>query len=157
MAKRKKARKTAATSPLVRWGFQVLEHGLSHYLRSDSPTDMKFALLHIDQAVELLLKERVRQGGKSINKPGNPKETISIWQAYEILEKELHLKIPERTDLEMLHDERNNIQHKYGNPSPEDADFHVGNAMKFIDRFVRDELKLTLADYIPSDFLTRVL
>jgi hypothetical protein len=29
--------------------------------------------------------------------------------------------------------------------------------MLFIDRFVRDELKLTLADFIPSDFLSRVL
>lgn len=118
---------------------------------------MKFALLHVDQAVELLLKERVRKGGKSINKPNNPEETISIWQAYDILEKELKCAIPERPDLELLHEERNNIQHKYANPSPEDADFHIGNAMRFIDRFVRDELKLTLADFIPSNFLNEVL
>jgi DNA-directed RNA polymerase subunit F len=158
MAKRKKARrKSAALSPLVRSAFEVLEHGLFHYLRSNTPKDMKFALLHVDQAVELLLKERVRKGGKSINKPNNPKETVTIWQAYDILEKDLKCAIPERPDLELLHEERNNIQHKYANPSPEDADFHVGNAMKFVDRFVRDELKLNLADFLPSDFLTRVL
>jgi len=156
--KRKKVRKKATPlSPLVRSAFEVLEHGLSHYLRSNTPKDMKFALMHVDQAIELLLKERVRRGGKSINKPNNPKETIGIWQAYEILDKELKVSIPEKTDLELLHEERNNIQHKYANPTPEDADFHVGNAMTFIDRFVRDELKLTLADFIPSDFLSRVL
>lgn len=153
-AKKKKA--GTASSPLVRSAFEVLEHGLSHYLRSNTPKDMKFALLHIDQAIELLLKERVRKGGKSINKPNNPKETISIWGAYDILQT-LNCNIPERPDLELLHEERNNIQHKYANPSPEDAAFHVENAMKFVDRFVRDELKLNLSDFIPSDFLARVL
>src|SRR5438034_830484 len=84
------ARNRPALSPLVRSAFEVLEHGLWHYLRSDTTTDMKFALLHIDQAIELLLKERVRQGGHSIYK--NPKETISIWGAYEILENKLGCK-----------------------------------------------------------------
>ncbi len=165
MAKRKTARRTTkrrksasagVLSPLVRSAFEVLEHGLFHFLRSDTPKDMKFALLHVDQAIELLLKERVRRGGKSINKPGNPKETISVWQAHELLEKELRCAIPERPDLELLHEERNNIQHKYANPSAEDAAFHVGNAMKFIRRFAQDELKLALADFLPADFLARV-
>ena len=161
MAKKAGKRKTkkksgTASSPLVRSAFEVLEHGLSHYLRSDTPKDMKFALLHIDQAIELLLKERVRKGGKSISKPNNPKETISIWQAYELLQA-LNCTIPERPDLELLHEERNSIQHKYANPSPDDAAFHVENAMKFIDRFVRDELKLNLAEFLPSDFLAQVL
>lgn len=155
--RRRKPKKSGALSPLIRSAFEVLEHGLFHYLRSNTVKDMKFALLHIDQAIELMLKERVRSGGKSISKPNNPKETISIWAAYEILEKDFKCKIPERPDLELLHEERNNIQHKYANPSAEDAAFHVSKAMKFIDRFVRDELKLTLSDYIPSDFLAQVL
>jgi hypothetical protein len=153
--RRTRSPKSGALSPLVRSAFEVLEHGLSHFLRSGTPKDMKFALLHIDQAIELMLKERVRSGGKSIYK--NPKETISIYGAYEILEKELKVSIPERPDLELLHEERNNIQHKYANPSAEDAAFHVERAMKFVERFVRDELKLDLTEFIPSDFLQRVL
>lgn len=149
------AKRERALSPLLRSAFEVLEHGLWHYLRSDTTTDMKFALLHIDQAIELLLKERVRKGAKSIYK--NPKETISIWGAYDILEKELHVAVPEKPDLELLHEERNNIQHKYANPSSEDAAFHVEHAMKFINRFAKDELGLALADFLPSDFLTKVL
>ncbi len=146
--------KTVKLSPLLRSAFEVLEHGLWHFLRSDTSTDMKFAVLHVDQAVELLLKERVRAGGKSIYK--NPKETISIWGAYEILEKELNCKIPERPDLELLHEERNNIQHKYGNPSPDDTAFHVDRAMKFICRFAKDELSLTIEEHIPSDYLKQI-
>jgi hypothetical protein len=154
---KRKGRETGAASlsPLLRSAFEVLEHGLWHFLRSNTSTDMKFALLHVDQSIELLLKERVRRGGQSIYK--NPKETISIWGAYDILDGKLNCKIPEKPDLELLHEERNNIQHKYANPSPEDAAFHVENAVKFVERFAREELGLDLSDYVPSDFLDRIL
>jgi len=154
-ALRTSRRNKPALSPLIRSAFEVLEHGLWHFLRSNTTTDMKFALLHVDQAIELLLKQRVLAGGKSIYK--NPKETISIWGAYDILEKELNCKFPEKPNLELLHEERNNIQHKYANPSPDDAAFHVEHAMKFINRLVKDELKLDLADFLPADFLEKVL
>ena len=153
--KSKKKKTSSRISPLLRSAFEVLEHGLWHYLRSSTTTDMKFALLHIDQAIELLLKEKVRSEGHSIYK--NPKETITIWGAYKILEDDVGCKIKEKPDLELLHEERNNIQHKYSNPSPEDAAFHVENAMKFIDRFVSKELKLNLYDFIPRDQLEQVL
>jgi hypothetical protein len=101
------------------------------------------------------LKERVRSGRHSIYK--NPKETITIWGAYEILENKLSCTVPEKPDLELLHEERNNIQHKYSNPSAEDAAFHVDRAVTFLRRFVQDELNIDLADYIPSKFLDKLL
>ncbi len=151
-----KAKKAAAPklSPLLRSAFEVLNHGLWHFFRSNTTADMKFALLHVDQAVELLLKEGVRAGGKSIYK--NPKETISIWRAYEILNDELHITIPEKPDLELLHEERNSIQHKYANPSPEDAGFHIEKAMQFIRRFTKDELKIDLKLFVSSEYLDQI-
>ncbi len=139
---------------MLRSAMEVLEHGLFHFFRSTTSLDMKFALLHIDQAVELLLKERVRSGGHSIYK--NPKETISVHGAYEILLNTMKCKIPEKADLELLHEERNNIQHKYANPSPEDAGFHVEKAMAFVERFTREELGIDLAEHIPSEFLDKL-
>jgi hypothetical protein len=153
MAKRKAAA-IPKLSPLLRSAFEVLNHGLWHFYRSDTSTDMKFALLHVDQAVELLLKERVRVGGKSVYK--NPKETITIWGAYDILTNDLNVAIPERPDLEMLHEERNSIQHKYANPSPEDAEFHIENAMKFIRRFVKNELKLDIKQFVSAEYLESI-
>lgn len=151
----KKRKSPSSLSPLLRSAFEVLEHGLWHYLRSNTTTDMKFALLHIDQAIELFLKEKVRSEGHSIYK--NPKETITIWGAYQILENDLGCIIREKPDLELLHEERNDIQHKYSNPTPEDAAFHVANAMKFIKRFVSKELNLNLYDFIPREQLEQVL
>ena len=153
MAKAKK-KASPKLSPLLRSAFEVLNHGLWHFFRSDTAADMKFALLHVDQAVELMLKECVRAGGKSIYK--NPKETITIWGAYEILTNDLMLTIPERPDLELLHEERNNIQHKFSNPSSDDAAFHIQKAMGFIRRFVKDELKLDIKDHVPLEYLDQI-
>ena len=116
---------------------------------------MKFAILHVDQAVELLLKERVRAGGISIYK--GSKETISIWKAYEILENDLKRPVPEKPDLELLHEERNNIQHKFANPTPEDAGFYIEKAFNFIDRFLRDELKTDVRDHVSMALLEPLL
>lgn len=140
-------------SPLLRSAFEVLNHGLWHFFRSDTTTDMKFALLHVDQAIELILKECVRANGKSIYK--NPKETITIWGAYDILEG-LKITIPERADLELLHEERNNIQHKYANPNAEDAAFHIENAARFIRRFLADELKIDVKDFVSAEYLDQL-
>lgn len=153
----KAVHKKQSLSPLIRSAFEVLEHGLWHYFRSDTSTDIKFSILHIDQSIELLLKERVRKGGKSIYKQNNPKETINIWEAYKIIEQDFKSPITERPNLELLHEERNMIQHKYANPSPEDASFHIENAMRFLQRFVKDELGLELSDFIPSDYIEQII
>lgn len=152
MARKPKNNTTAKLSPLLRSAFEVLNHGLHHYFRSNTTPDMKFCLLHIDQAIELILKEKVRAGGKSIYKPGG-KETISIHRAYQILEDDLKVLIPEKADLELLHEERNNIQHKYANPSADDAAFHVDYAIKFLRRFVREQLDLNIEDFVSAEYL----
>lgn len=113
---------------------------------------MRFALMHVDQSIELFLKERVRAGGKSIFRPKS-KETISMWEAYSILQSDFGVSVPEKANLEILHDERNKIQHGSSSPSADDAAFHVNNAMEFIKRFCRDELKVDLADHLTSEVL----
>lgn len=143
-------------SPLLRSSFEVLEHSLWHYFRSDTSTDRKFALLHLDQGIELILKERVRRFGVSVNKKGGRRETISIWEAYEILEAK-GCPVPEKADLEMLHQDRNDIQHRYSNPTAETAVFHMGNGIRFLKRFTRAELELEIEDYLSKDYIQQVL
>ena len=155
MAQAKKKPKLAKLSPLLRSAFEVLDHGLYHYFRSNTAKDMKFALMHVDQSIELMLKERIRAGGRSLSKDKNSKETITIYGAYQILE-ELKISIPERPDLELLHEERNAIQHKYSNPNPDDTSFHIQKAFSFIRRFVKEELKLDIKDHVPSEYLDQL-
>jgi hypothetical protein len=155
LTKVKKVSKNPTPSPLIRSAFEVLEHGLWHFFRSDTSADMKFALLHVDQSIELFFKEKIRISGESIYK--NPKETINIWAAYSILEDKIKCLIPERPNLELLHEERNNIQHKYSNPSADDAAFHIENAVKFLKRFLKDELNVEIVDFIPNEYLEQLL
>ena len=133
----------------------MLEHSLWHYFRSDTSLDRKFALLHLDQGVERLLKERVRKSGTSIYK-NNKKETISTWEAFEILANK-GCDIPERADLELLHDDRNEIQHRYSTPSPEAAVFHMENGLRFLERFLRDEFGTEIRNVLPVEFVTQIL
>lgn len=115
---------------------------------------MKLAVLHVDQAVELVLKEKVRTLGKSIYK--NQKETITIWGAYDIL-TESKVSVPEKPDLEMLHEERNNIQHKFSNPSPEDTAFYLEKAVGFIKRFCSSELGVTIDSFVSGSYVDDIL
>jgi hypothetical protein len=143
-------------SPLLRSAFEVLEHSLYHYFRSDTSLDRKFALLHLDQGIELLLKERVRKYGTSIYIGGNKKETISSWQAFEILAAK-GCNIPEKADLELLHDDRNEIQHRYSTPSPETAVFHMENALRFVERFLKEEFATDVRNVLPLDYIIAIL
>jgi hypothetical protein len=140
-------------SPLLRSGLEVLDHGLWHFFRSETSTDMKFAILHVDQSIELFLKEKVRASGKSIYK--NPKETISIFGAYDTLAI-LGIQIPEKPDLELLHEERNIIQHKYATLSAQDAAFHIDKAMRFFKRFLKTELDVAIEAHVPSEYIEQL-
>lgn len=143
-------------SPLFRSAVEVLEHGLYHFFNSDTSTDMKFALLHVDQSVELFLKDLVLARGRSIYREKS-KETIGTWEALRILEKDLGCSIPENPNLELLHEERNNIQHNFANPSVEDTAFHLENAVLFLQRFLRDESGIDLADHLPAQYLDQLV
>jgi hypothetical protein len=140
--------------PLLRNSIEFLDHGLWHFFRSATSSDMKFALLHVDQAVELILKEKVRALGGSIYK--HPKETITVYAAYDFLDKK-NCTIPERPDLEILHEERNNVQHKFSNPSPEDAGFMIEKAVMFLKRFYKDELGVAIENHIPQEYLDGII
>lgn len=138
-------------SPLVKSAEELIVHGLDHFTMGDNPIDFKLAILHLDQAVELLLKEKVRLLGVSIYK-NDLKTTISIHNCYEILLQK-KIEIPEKANLDLLHDERNIIQHKYANPNEETASFHVESALQFLERFLYEEFKIKLNDFVPPALL----
>lgn len=138
-------------SPLLESCLETLVHGLEHYVRSDTGKDRKFAILHIDQAIELILKEKVRSLGLSIYKRDG-KTTIGTKEAYDILERR-RCVIAEKANLEMIHDERNLIQHKYSNPDENATKFHIENVLAFFERFLYQEFNIRIEDAIPQTIL----
>jgi hypothetical protein len=138
-------------SPMLQMSLDLLVHGLQHFVNGDS-LDLRLAILHIDQSVELALKERVRAGRRQVMKPGG-KESISIYDAYKILD-ELGVFIPERPNLDLLHEQRNQIQHLFSSPDNNAVRFHIDNALFFLARFLSDEFALLLLDFIPDEIMS---
>ena len=44
----------------------------------------------------------------------------------------------------------------YANPNPDDTAFHIEKAMGFIRRFTKDQLKIDIKDYVPSEYLDQL-
>lgn len=128
---------------MFKHALESLDHGVKHYL-DGSETSRKFALLHIDQAVELLLKERIVNLGKTVYKSDG--KTLNFHEACNSLSKERD--IPERPRLEALHDLRNSVQHKGLVPDLETTRFYVKTAFKFVKRFLHDEFDVSVGNYI---------
>ncbi len=129
-----------AISPLLRNAIDCLEHALEHYL-ANSDRDRRFAILHTDQAVELILKERLRHEGIStFSKHGR---SLGIHEALKILRAK-GAPVPEAADLELLHEERNRIQHQYSTPDENTTSFYIEKAIRFMARILTDELHLDL-------------
>lgn len=126
-------------SPMLKHGLDSFEHGLEHYL-DGTERSRKFAILHIDQAIELFLKERIIQAGKSIYKSDGT--TLSMHESFNSL-KDI-VKLDERPRLEELHDIRNSIQHKGFLPDNGTTKFFIEIAYEFTKQFLVDELKVLI-------------
>ncbi|WP_162917475.1 hypothetical protein [Dongia deserti] len=135
-------------SPMLKHAIESLEQGLAHFLEG-TERSRKFALLHIDNAVELMLKEKCVVLGKSIYKGDGT--TLTIHEAFNSLKKE-GVSIPEQPRLEELHDLRNTIQHKGLVPDSLTTKFHVEVAYSFTKRFLEAELSIPLADALPPQY-----
>ena len=139
-------------SPILRHAFESFEHGVFHYL-DGTELGRKFALLHIDHAIELILKEKVARLGQSIYRKDG--KTIGVHDAYAILESS-KVSIPEKPRLEDLHDFRNIVQHKGLTPDEHTAEFYVNEAYRFVKRFLHDELGIELEDYLPRPYIKAI-
>lgn len=134
-------------SPMLRHAIESFEHGVLHYL-DGSEIGRKFALLHIDHAIELALKEKVARIGKSIFRRDG--KTISVHEAYQAL---ADISIPEKPRLEDLHDFRNIVQHKGLTPDEHTTEFYVTEAYGFLKRFLSEELGIVVQSALPRTYI----
>ncbi|WP_200884311.1 MULTISPECIES: hypothetical protein [Shewanella] len=65
----------AIESPLFQSAMELLGHSFTHY-NGQKELDRKLVILHLANAIELILKDLVLDSGESIYK--SPKETITI-------------------------------------------------------------------------------
>jgi hypothetical protein len=123
----------AIESPLFQSSMELLGHSITHF-NGTSELDRKLVILHLSNSVELLLKDMVLDSGESIYK--NPKETITIHGCIELLAAK-KIAVPYLNKLELLIDERNALQHRFGSPNELTAIFYVNVALDFFRSVVK--------------------
>ena len=123
----------AIESPLFQSSMELLGHSISHY-NGKKELDRKLLILHLANAVELILKDLVLDAGKSIYK--NPKETITIQGCLNELKSE-NIELPYLNKIELLIDERNALQHRFGSPNELTSIFYMNIAQQFFQEVLK--------------------
>ena len=138
-------------SPLFISAMELLGHAVELLEIGDDKKN-KFIILHLSNAVELLMKDMVIDIGQSIYESNN-KNTIVIWKAFSILESH-GITIKQRPNIEMLIDDRNVIQHKFGYPSRESVLYYLDFVIELFRNCMRDHYPIEF-DEIAEEYFTR--
>src|SRR5438874_11151750 len=91
-------------SPLFVSSLELIAHSTELFAQKQ-PKKFKFVILHLANAVELILKDHVIDQGVSIYEP-RTNRTIGIWDCINKL-KDKGVNIPELPVIELLIDDRN--------------------------------------------------
>ena len=136
----------AIESPLFQSSMELLGHSFSHF-NSTKELDRKLVILHLANAVELILKDLVLDFGESIYK--GPKETITIHGCIKILQ-EKGFNIPFLNKIELLIDERNALQHRFGSPNKLTTIFYMNIAQDFFKEVLNNHYSQNYDEVIPQ-------
>ena len=141
-------------SPLFISSIELLAHSIE-LLQQKNDRKNKFVILHLANCIELLLKDMLIDLGESIFEKGGNK-TLQIWTSFE----QLSLRgqsFPEKPKLEMLIDDRNAIQHKFGFPDKEAVIYYLEIVVSTFQRVSKDfygiEFREIVKEYLDDDGL----
>jgi hypothetical protein len=136
----------AIESPLFQSAMELLGHSLTHF-NGRTELDRKLVILHLSNSVELLLKDMVLDSGESIYK--NPKETITIHGCVEVLTNK-KIAVPYLNKLELLIDERNALQHRFGSPNELTTIFYMNVALEFFRHALKHYYSQDFDELLPQ-------
>src|SRR5260370_11451741 len=130
-------------SPLFVSSLELIAHATELFAQKNSKK-YKFVILHLADAIELVLKGLLIDQGMSIYKPGTNK-TIHIWECIGKL-KNQGVDVPELPIIELLIDDRNTIQHRFGHPTAEAITYYIEQVTSFFKRFLDKHYGIQLAE-----------
>jgi len=133
-------------SPLFHSALDLLAHACEHYV-SGEERDRRFVILHLANAIESLLKDRLLDLQISIYE--NPKQTKTITRVLSDLEKH-NVTVPLKHIIELLVDERNNLQHRFGSPNSIMVKYYFDNSLRFFEEFMNEAFGLELREYLSN-------
>ena len=136
----------ALESPLFQSSMELLGHSITHF-NGTAELDRKLVILHLANAVELILKDMLLDLGESIYK--NPKETVTVTGCIETLKNKDYC-IPHINKIELLLDERNALQHRFGSPNELTSIFYMNIADDFFKEVLKEFYGKDLDEILPQ-------
>ncbi|MFD0675224.1 hypothetical protein [Cohnella sp. GCM10027633] len=130
-------------SPLFVSSLELVAHATELYTKGN-PKKYKFVILHLANSIELILKDLLIDKGISIYK-GRSTETVSVWTAFDELNN-VGVIIKERPIIELLIDDRNTIQHRFGYPNAETVYYYLEVVIKFFKTFLEEQYDVKLSE-----------
>lgn len=130
-------------SPLFVSSLELVAHATELYTKGN-PKKYKFVILHLANSIELILKDLLVDKGISIYK-GRSSETVSVWTAFDELNNQ-GIVIKERPIIELLIDDRNTIQHRFGYPNAETVYYYLEVVIRFLKRLLEEQYNIILAE-----------
>ncbi len=133
----------------MRAAIELLEHALEHVVAGDEK-DRRIAVLHLAQVVELGAKAAlVSQNEPVYNKHGR---TVAVHEALDRVEVIRKDRLPARARVELLIDERNAIQHRYGALDQETLYYHVESVLMLFGAIMEEFFDTDLHQFIRDTF-----
>ncbi|SKA98527.1 hypothetical protein SAMN02745166_02783 [Prosthecobacter debontii] len=136
----------AKESPLFQSSLELFAHAIEHF-NGGAELDRKLAILHLANSVELIFKDLLLDLDVSIFK--GAKETISIHGAIKEL-KDKNVPLPYLNKVELLIDERNALQHRYGSPNELTTIFYMESTYEFMKSLLQAQYDLDLDEVLPQ-------
>ena len=133
-------------SPILRFALEVFEHALEN-ATSGKARNRKIAVINLAQSIELSVKAALVERNVSIytkdSKTLNTHDALArlaeLWQVP---------RIPTHSRLELLIDERNAIQHRYGDVDEVTLDYHTETVFQTLQELLRQQFDIDLSDWI---------
>ena len=132
-----------------------LRHGVEHFMGKETDDNLKFAIIHIFNSLELFLKARLAKAHNLLiySKPecdiNNP-EAITV--SFDTLIARLNnvgLKEISVDTFDPLRKIRNRIEHHKIEITKEEVRNHIGRTIEFLEPFLQKELNIILDENIP--------
>jgi uncharacterized protein YutE (UPF0331/DUF86 family) len=134
----------------MRFALEIFEHALESYV-SEKPRDRKIAVLNLAQVLELAIKAVLVEKNIAIYEKDGVR-TINTHNAVAALAKLWGVdRIPDQTRLELLIDERNAIQHRYGSVDDVTMDYHMQTAFEVLSEILERQFDADLQEWVRSN------
>lgn len=136
----------AQTSPILRFALEVLHHALENYA-SATPRHRKIAVLNLAQAVELAVKAALVEKNVPIFEKNS--RTLVVHDALDRLAALWGVeRIAYHARVELLADERNAIQHRYGHVDDVSLDYHMETTFGVLREILEREFDTALDTWV---------